>query len=479
MKKLLRCSLLGLLLLCSVVVNGAQVPKYIFLFIGDGMGFNHVEATQIYAEKVGTDTGECSLLFPTFPVMTQVCTRSASHLITCSSAAATALATGEKTTNYVIGMDAEKNHGLKSLARQLKDKGYKIGIITSASIDHATPGGFYASQPDRSMYYEIGVDAANSGFDFFGGAGLLEPRSKRNLSAPCLYDLFNQKGYTMFRGMDAYNRAAAKDKILLFPTDTVSKSLKYAMDRSAKDLSLPDLTKACLANFQETAKKGFFMMVEGGKIDWACHANDAGSTINDTIALADAVEEAVAFAKKHPDDTLILVTGDHETGGLTIGYAGTDYDTYLTNLSNQKISYAKFDSDYVSKYKENQTPFETMMQDVEKLFGLKLKGSADDKLVLTDYEVGLLKTAYEKTLSGKKADSDNQKEYVLYGSYEPLSVTITHLLNNKSGINFSSYAHTGLPVAVFAKGAGQEKFGGFYDNTQVYHKLADLMGIDK
>ena len=67
-------------------------------------------------------------------------------------------------------MDAEKNHGLKSLARQLKDKGYKIGIITSASIDHATPGGFYASQPDRSMYYEIGVDAANSGFDFFGGA---------------------------------------------------------------------------------------------------------------------------------------------------------------------------------------------------------------------------------------------------------------------------------------------------------------------
>ena len=94
MKKLLRCSLFGLLLLCSVVVNGAQIPKYIFLFIGDGMGFNHVEATQIYVEKVGTDTGERSLLFPTFPVLTQVCTRSASHLITCSSAAATALATG-------------------------------------------------------------------------------------------------------------------------------------------------------------------------------------------------------------------------------------------------------------------------------------------------------------------------------------------------------------------------------------------------
>ena len=98
MTRPMRPVLFGLLLVCATLAYGAQVPKYIFLFIGDGMGFNHVEASQ----KVGTDTGECSLLFPTFPVMTQVCTRSASHLITCSSAAATALATGEKTTNYVI-----------------------------------------------------------------------------------------------------------------------------------------------------------------------------------------------------------------------------------------------------------------------------------------------------------------------------------------------------------------------------------------
>lgn len=102
MTRPMRPVLFGLLLVCATLAYGAQVPKYIFLFIGDGMGFNHVEASQIYAEKVGTDTGERSLLFPTFPVMTQVCTRSASHLITCSSAAATALATGEKTTNYVI-----------------------------------------------------------------------------------------------------------------------------------------------------------------------------------------------------------------------------------------------------------------------------------------------------------------------------------------------------------------------------------------
>ncbi len=80
------------------------------------------------------------------------------------------------------------------------------------------------------------------------------------------------------------------------------------------------------------------------------------------------------FAKAHPDETLILVTGDHETGGLTIGYAGTDYDTYLSNLENQKISYAKYDSDYISAYKQNNTDFETVLKDVEALFGLKNAG---------------------------------------------------------------------------------------------------------
>ena len=217
------------------------------------------------------------------------------------------------------------------------------------------------------------------------------------------------------------------------------------------------------------------MMVEGGKIDWACHANDAGSSIGDTLALDEAVKEAVNFYNQHPDETLIIVTGDHETGGLTIGYAGTNYDTYLENLENQKISYAKFDSDYVAKYKEEGTSFEDVMKDVEKLFGLKMSG--DDNLTLTAYEIERLKAAYDKTMSGEEVDESNQAEYVMYGTYEPLSVTVTHILNNKSGINFSSYSHTGLPVGVFAKGAGAESFEGYYDNTDIYSKLASLTGV--
>ena len=219
------------------------------------------------------------------------------------------------------------------------------------------------------------------------------------------------------------------------------------------------------------------MMCEGGKIDWACHANDAGATVTDTLALADSVQVAVDFAKEHPDETLILVTGDHETGGLTIGYAGTDYDTYLDTLSNQKISYAQFDEEYMAKYKENNTSFEDAMKDVEALFGLKLSGDESDRLVLTDYETERLKTAYELSMTEYNADEYTQEQKVLYGEYNPFSVTVTHILNNKSGVNFSSYSHTGLPVAVFADGAGADAFDGYYDNTEIYNKLANMLDV--
>ena len=171
------------------------------------------------------------------------------------------------------------------------------------------------------------------------------------------------------------------------------------------------------------------------------------------------------FAKEHADETLILVTGDHETGGLTIGFAGTDYDTYLNLLESQKISFAKFDSDYVAKYKENKTSFDEVMADVTELFGLKTSGEEGDKLVLTDYELSLLKTAYEKSINEKDTGMDEQQEYVLYGTYEPLTVTIT------------SYSHTGLPVAVLAQGVGSDVFNGYYDNTDIYNKLAEMLSI--
>jgi alkaline phosphatase len=107
------------------------------------------------------------------------------------------------------------------------------------------------------------------------------------------------------------------------------------------------------------------------------------------------------------------------------------------------------------------------MKDVEKLFGLKLSGEEGDRLVLTEYEVQRLRDAYDLIMSDVTADDYTQEQYVLYGTYNPFSVTVTHILNNKSGVDFTSYSHIGLPVAVFADGTGADSFTGYYDNTEI------------
>ena len=471
--------------LTSVQTQEAKTPKYVFLFIGDGMSYPQFQAASDYLGALadtGSDDileGNVPLTFMNFPVAGSAVTYDSSSFCPDSASTATSLSTGYKTYSGTINMDETATVSYETISEKLHAQlGWKVGVISSVNLNHATPAAFYAHQAKRSNYYEIGQELVGSNFEYFAGGGLLKPTGP-DKDKTSLYDLAADAGYkVVMTQAEAEAVTSADGKVLIIDEHLAdSDAFAYENDRADGDWALSDYVKKGIEVLDNDT--GFFLMVEGGKIDWACHANDAGSTIADTIALSDAVDEAVAFAQQHPDETLILVTGDHETGGLTIGYAGTDYDTFLTNLENQKISYAKFDSDYVAKYKENNTSFDEVMKDVTALFGLKTEGAEDDTLVLTAYELDKLKAAYEATMDAGRADADpaNQAEYVLYGSYEPLSVTITHILNNKSGVNFASYAHTGLPVAVFAQGSGQDLFEGFYDNTQVYHKLAGLLGV--
>ena len=456
-----------------------QKPKYIFLFIGDGMGTAQIQSARFYKGTVDNNGAvtEADLSFTSFPTVGSVTTYDSTSFCPDSASTATSIATGHKTESGVINMCPwTRDVPYETIAEKLHaQKGYKVGIISSVNIDHATPAAFYAHQKTRKNYYQIGVELANSGFEYFAGGEFQKVNGDG--TGPNNHEVAAQAGYnvvTTQAGAAALTAGAGKT-LIIAENLADGKAMNYAMDAAPGEWQLTDYVRKGIELLDNS--NGFFMMVEGGKIDWACHANDAGSTIADTIAMADAVDVAIAFAKTHPEETLILVTGDHETGGLTIGYAGTDYDTYLANLQNQKISYAKYDSDYVAAYKENGTSFEDVLKDVETLFGLKAEGDAEaDKLVLNEYELGLLKSAYDKTMAAEAAEL-TQAEYILYGTYEPLSVTITHLLNNKSGINFASYAHTGLPVAVFAEGAGQEQFEGYYDNTEIYAKLAALLNV--
>ncbi len=465
---------------------GVTAPKYVFMFIGDGLSYPQIQAASAYLGAISDKTddgildGGETLSFMNFPVAGSATTYDSTSFCPDSASTATSIATGYKTYSGVLNMDETKTIEYETISEQLKEEhGFKIGIISSVNINHATPAAFYAHQPSRNNYYNISLELIESGFEYFAGGDLLQLTGKNN-DLTNSYTLAEAAGYKVVKTQDEASKISGNDEKVIIIAETLadSGSLSYANDAGNKEWKLADyVSKGIEVLDNET---GFFMMIESGKIDWACHANDAGSTIADTIAFSDAVEVAIEFAAKHPAETLILVTGDHETGGLTIGFAGTDYDTYLDNLTNQKISYAKFNSDYVSEYKENKTGIAVVLRDIETNFGLvsadRKTANTNEKLVLTDYELELLKKAYEKTINNDK--SRTQEEYILYGNYEPLTVTITHLLNNKSGIGFTSYSHTALPVAVFALGAGQEMFNGYYDNTEIYHNLAAMFNID-
>ncbi|MGN1230924.1 MAG: alkaline phosphatase [Anaerotignum sp.] len=462
-----------------------KTPKYVFLFIGDGMSYPQFQAASDYLGAVKNEGEELvkggeKLSFMNFPVAGSAATYDSTSFCPDSASTATSIASGEKTHSGVINMDETKTKSFETIAEKLKEqKGYKVGIVTSVNLNHATPAAFYAHQASRKNYYEIGEEMVESGFDYFAGGALLKPEGS-NGDKENIYEVAEKAGYDVIQTQAEAEKLTAKDGKAIVIAEKLADedSISYENDRETNEWALKDYVKKGIEVLDND--KGFFMMVEGGKIDWACHANDAGSTIADTVALSDAVDVALKFYAEHPEETLILVTGDHETGGLTVGYAGTDYDTYLTNLTNQKISYAKFDEEYVAAYKANKTPFADVLKDIKKNFGLMAASDPDaaknPKLVLTDYEMSKLKAAYEKSMSVDTADL-SQEEYVLYGSYEPLTVTITHILNNKSGINFASYAHTGLPVAVFAKGQGQELFEGYYDNTNIFHNMAEILKV--
>jgi len=477
----------------SANYNG-KTPKYIFMFIGDGMSFPQIQAAQYYkgvekngaidAKKGNYPTQE-KLSFMNFPVAGTVTTYDSTSLCPDSASSATALSTGNKTLSSVINMDETKTKSYETIAEKLKKQlGYKVGIISSVNIDHATPGAYYAHVPSRSNYYDMGLELVDSNFDYFAGGKFLSDDSKevKEQGKTPIETLAKEKGYTVVNTKSDMENLKKGDKaIAVCPDDEVEKesgAIKYNLDRTGSELTLADYTKKGIDVLDND--KGFFMMVEGGKIDWAGHANDAASNIHETEGFSDAVQEAINFYNAHPKETLILVTGDHETGGLTIGFAGTNYDTYLQNLSNQKVSYTEFDRN-VAKYRENKTSFDDAMKDVETNFGLKRAGSSDEStkggMVLTVSEEAKIKAAYEKSMIPKDDRKLNQDEYVMYGTYEPFTVTLTHILNNKSGVSFSSYSHTAIPVAMMAKGLGQDLFAGYYDNTNVFDKLKSITKV--
>ena len=315
----------------------SQKAKYVFVFIGDGMSQSHVSLAEAYLATQRGVIGNDLLSFSKFPVISLVSTFSLNSYITDSAASGTALSTGSKTDNGMLGVDPKGNK-FKSITYKIHEKGIPIGIISTVTLDHATPAAYYANSGKRGDYYDIALQLPQTGFEFFGGGGFINPTGKEK-NMPEIYKIIADKGYKIARGVTEMKSVKKGEKVIMLQPDGKEGELPFAIDRKEGDLMLKDVVSAAIEHLY--SKKGFFIMAEGGKIDWAAHSNDGKTDILEVLDFADAVEVAYQFYLKHPKETLILVTADHDTGGLSLG-STKGYTLNLKALDSQSGSMAVY-----------------------------------------------------------------------------------------------------------------------------------------
>ena len=300
-----------------------EKAKYVFLFIGDGMGSTHVAVAESYLSYLQGKLGGAMLTMSQFPYYGTATSYSADANVTDSSAAGTAISCGVKTYNGGLGIDAEGNEA-RSMAYDLKDDGYQIGIISTVPINHATPGAFYASSSSRNDYYGISKQIAESGFEFFAGSGFIDFRGKGDKEEAT--DIYLEKnGYEVSYGIAEFKEeAAGKEKVVFCQESNKEESAGnyVSSGKIAEDATLGQMLQLGMEFFDDD--EPFFFMCEGGKIDWTAHANKVMPMIMDILEFDEAIAVAYEFYKKHPKETLIVVTADHETGGISLG-SGPDH----------------------------------------------------------------------------------------------------------------------------------------------------------
>lgn len=469
MKKL--SLLLSFLLL--VLSGYAQQAKYVFYFIGDGMGVNQVQGTELYRGELEGKIGITPIWFTQFPYATTATTFSATNGVTDSAAAGTALATGNKTQNGTIGMKQDLQTEVSSVAVWAKNKGCRVGVTTSVSVDHATPAAFYAHDPSRGSYYKIGTDLYKAGFDFYAGSDFIDPNNKDNKdgNSENLYTMAEKNGYTIARGYKDYLKKCKKaDKMILFQSEKASEkdrtAIPYAIDRTKDDLTLADITRSAINFLSKDLSKGFFLVVEGGKIDWACHSNDAATAFHEVADMDEAVKVAYEFYSQHPDETLIVVTADHETGGFVLGTGA--YKLNLQVLKNQKVSESGFTrilNELRKKY-NNNVSWEKVQQALKENFGFW------DKVKLNEKQEERLLAKYNDTFKGKEAKLEKSE----YAQDEPLAAEAKRIIDEIALVGWTSGGHSAGYVPVFAIGAGADLFQGRIDNTEIPIKIAKAAG---
>lgn len=283
--------------------DSVRAPKNIILLIGDGMGLSQISAG-IYWMGVG------KTVFEQFPVVGFHKSHSCNDLVTDSAAGATAFSCGHKTTNGAVGVLPPDNKPCQTILEELEGRGYASGMVVACSAPHATPASFIAHRELRAFSEEIASDYLKTPLDCFIGGGehyFYDRPDGKNLK-----DSLKNRGYIIRTGTSMRKLPWDGSKpFMLFTADyeppTASGGRTY----------MPEATRRVCDYLKKRSEKGFFLMVEGSQIDWGCHSNDRNWVKAEMIDFNKVVKEALAFAERD-GETLVLVTGDHECGGLAL-----------------------------------------------------------------------------------------------------------------------------------------------------------------
>lgn len=409
-------------------VNG-PVENVIYM-IPDGFGANHAANYRIFKGQEAVWDSYIKGMYTTY---------SANADITDSAAAGTAMAAGIKTNNGVIGLDLEGNE-VKTILEASEEAGKSSGLVATSTITHATPASFASHVEHRSNETEIARQyIQESGVDVIlgGGKNYFIPTSEGGKQTEInLIDEAQENGFefveTRAQLENAENVNVEKGEKLLG---------LFAANALAPEFDRDETEEPSLAEMTETAidalsldKDGFFLMVEGSQIDWAGEENDAAYAMHDTKAFEEAVQEAIEFAQQD-GKTLVIIAGDHETGGMSVGSA-TSSNTAAEILKNVTAT-GGFMASQLNEDRLN------VKEVVREYTGIEL----------TEDEAKTIQQA------------------------ENAKVAINKVLSERAGVGWTRYGHTAAPVPVFAFGPQSDKFVGIHDNTDLPKIIADAMKL--
>ena len=475
MKKLLSIALLSAITTSCVIVtkqpvtennnkaSEASAPKNIIMIVGDGMGPAYTTAYRYFADNPNTQAIEETVFDRHFVGMASTFPASVSGYITDSAAAATALSAGIKTYNGAVGVDNNKQP-VETVLERAKKLGKKTGVVVTSQVNHATPASYLSHNEYRRNYNAIADSYIDDGIKadvILGGGWKYFIRNDRNL-----VDEFVNSGFQYIDKYEQLDNLDGNKPILgLFG----NKGLPWSLDDSNK-YRLSQLTKVATKHLEN--KSGYFMLVEASQVDWAGHGRDIASAMAEMDDLAKTLEYLERYVEQNPD-TLVVLTADHSTGGLSMGRKTgrtneaiiSDYLWQPEYIRQIKSSPYKISKQFVKQTLTNKQLSELLgftisSEDYDSLQKAKLSG---DK-VLADY-LALSKEEQKKKWKPNPATN--------------VEVALKSIIDTKTNTGWGgvsrSATHTSVDVQVFALGSNKDKFKGLQDNTDIAKKIFTLL----